>query len=85
MNVSIYTTPFCPFCVRAKMLLEKKGIAFEEIDVSENHELRQELVQRTRRTTVPQIFIDEHSIGGFDELDALNRSGDLDRMIADPN
>lgn len=85
MNVSIYTTPFCPFCVRAKMLLEKKGIAFEEIDVSENHELRQELVRRTRRTTVPQIFIDEHSIGGFDELDALNRSGDLDRMIADPN
>ncbi len=82
MNIEVYSTPYCPYCVQAKMLLERKNLAFNEIDVSGNHELRLELVAKTRRTTVPQIFIDGQSIGGFEELRELDQSGELDRMVA---
>ena len=81
-NVVMYTTHVCPFCVRAKRLLTAKGIAFEERLVELSPEGRQLLVDLTGRQTVPQILIDETPIGGFDELSALNRSGERDRLLA---
>jgi glutaredoxin 3 len=76
-HVRVYSTTFCPYCVRAKHLLKARGIAFEEIDVSGDHEKRSWLVEATGRRTVPQIFIGDEAIGGFDELHALDRSGEL--------
>jgi len=76
-RVKIYTTSSCPFCIRAKRLLEARGIPFEEIDVGNDDALREEIIQRTGRRTVPQIFIDERSVGGFEELAALDAAGKL--------
>ena len=76
-RVEVYTTPSCPFCVRAKRLLEARRIPFHEIDVAGDDALRADLVERTGRRTVPQIFIDGRSIGGFEELAALDSAGDL--------
>jgi glutaredoxin 3 len=81
-SVVIYTTPICPYCVRAKQLLSRKGVSYEEIDVSRDTGLRQELMTRTRQRTVPQIFIGEHHVGGCDELYALDRAGGLDPLLA---
>jgi glutaredoxin 3 len=81
-RVRMYTTLICPYCIRAKMLLKKKGIAFEEIDVSGDHDTRDWLVKTTGRRTVPQIFINEEAIGGFDEMAALDRAGELDKKLA---
>jgi glutaredoxin 3 len=78
----IYTTPICPYCVRAKRLLEQKKAPFEEIDVSRDFGLRQAMVQKAGgRMTVPQIFIGETHIGGCDELYALEREGKLDPLL----
>ncbi len=82
MSVTVYTTRICAYCVRAKMLLKQKGIAYEEIDVSGDDEKRAWLVRTTGQRTVPQIFIDQESIGGFQELAAMNSSGELDRHLA---
>ena len=82
-RVEIYTTPSCPFCVRAKRLLQARGIAYEEVDVAGDPELRADLVQRTGRRTVPQIFIDGEPIGGFEELAALDASTRLANLGAD--
>ncbi|TCM63190.1 glutaredoxin 3 [Acinetobacter calcoaceticus] len=80
--VKIYSTNSCPYCVRAKQLLERKGIAYTEINLStEAPEVRMELMEKTRHRTVPQIFIDEQFIGGFDQLYALDREGKLDQFI----
>ena len=76
-RVKLYTTSSCPFCIRAKRLLEARGIPFEDIDVGNNDALREEIMQRTGRRTVPQIFVDERSIGGFEELAALDAAGKL--------
>ena len=76
-RVKIYTTASCPFCIRAKRLLEARGIPFEDIDVGNDDALREEIMQRTGRRTVPQIFVDERSIGGFEELAALDAAGKL--------
>ena len=76
-RVKIYTTSSCPFCIRAKRLLGARGIPFEEIDVGNDDALREEIIQRTGRRTVPQIFIDERSVGGFEELAALDAAGKL--------
>jgi len=81
-TVVIYTTQVCPYCVRAKQLLARKGVHYEEVDVSHDVEQRQQLVQRTRQRTVPQIFIGEQHIGGCDELYALERAGKLDGLLA---
>ena len=78
----MYTTRVCPFCVRAKALLNAKGIEFEERTVELSPEGRQFLIDLSGRRTVPQILINETPIGGFDELAALNRSGELDRILA---
>jgi glutaredoxin 3 len=81
-RIEVYTTPVCPFCVRAKRLLQARGIAYEEFDVANDPDLRDDVVQRSGRRTVPQIFIDGEAIGGFDELAALDASGELQRRVA---
>ena len=82
-EVTIYATTFCPYCVRAKQLLERKGVAYKEINLSnEAPEVRVELMQRTNHRTVPQIFIKDQFIGGFDQLYALEREGKLDSLLA---
>ncbi|MCS6926351.1 MAG: glutaredoxin 3 [Candidatus Binatia bacterium] len=81
--VVVYTTTYCPFCVSAKALLQAKGIPFQEIDVTNDVNLRQEVIRRSGRRTVPQIFIDDEPIGGFTELKALADSGELDAKLAD--
>jgi glutaredoxin 3 len=83
-RIEIYTTPWCGYCARAKALLEKKGAAFEETDVMEDAVKRSEMRERSRRTTVPQIFINGQHIGGSDELVALEQAGKLDAMLAQP-
>ena len=80
-QVVMYATPFCHHCSAARMLLEGKGIAFEETNVLMVPGARQEMEQRSGRRTVPQIFIDGEHIGGNEELRALDISGDLDRRL----
>lgn len=82
VDVVLYTTPVCPYCVRAKQLLARKGVAYREIDVSRDDALRAEVMARSGRRTVPQIWIGEYHVGGFDELYALDRAGRLDGMLA---
>jgi glutaredoxin 3 len=85
-EVTIYTTMFCPFCHRAKRLLSEKGVAFHEIEVDMDAHARAEMRERAGgRNTVPQIFIDGRSIGGCDELMALERAGGLDPLLALPD
>ncbi len=82
MNVvKLYTTPWCPYCVRAKHLLTSKGVEFEDIDVSRQPKLRLEMETLSRRSTVPQIWIGNKHIGGCDELFALDRAGKLESML----
>ncbi len=82
-KVVIYTTPYCPYCLMAKRLLDKKGVAFEEIDVSGKWDLRDELVVKSGgRMTVPLIWISDTHVGGYDELSALERDGKLDALLA---
>jgi len=83
-KVEIYTTPFCGFCARAKSLLDSKGAAYQEMDVMMDDKKRAEMRERTRRSTVPQIFINGQHIGGSDELDALEQAGKLDPLLAQP-
>ncbi len=83
-KVEIYTTKVCPYCVRAKALLEKKGVAFAEYDVTNDPERRAEMVRRAHgRRTVPQIFIGGRHVGGCDDLYALERAGELDSLLAE--
>ena len=82
-TVQIYTTPYCPYCVRAKALLQKKGVDYTETDVSGDDDLRDAMTKRAGgRRTVPQIFIDDQHIGGCDDLYALDGRGELDPLIA---
>ena len=82
VEVELYTTPFCPYCVRARALLERKRVAFREIDIIEEPPRRIEMVRRAGgRTSVPQIFIGGEHIGGSDELLALDRNGELDAKL----
>ena len=83
-RVRLYTTSSCPFCIRAKRLLEARGIPFDEIDVGNDDALREEVMQRTGRRTVPQIYVGERHIGGYDDLAALDRAGGLDPLLAAP-
>jgi glutaredoxin 3 len=80
--VEIYTTPFCPYCLDAKALLEQKNVAFTEIDVSRDRELRRQRTERASgRSTVPQIFIGSTHVGGCDDLYALDGTGGLDPLL----
>ena len=85
-KITIYTTPYCPYCVRAKRLLTKKGASFEEIDVSGDWAAREALVEKAGGlTTVPQIWIGDTHVGGSDELHALDRAGKLDPLLGIPS
>ncbi|MGA4473726.1 glutaredoxin 3 [Ectopseudomonas chengduensis] len=79
--VTLYTTAYCPYCINAKALLTRKGVTYEEIDVSRSPERMAEMLQRSKRRSVPQIFIGEHHVGGFDDLAALERGGELDTLL----
>jgi glutaredoxin 3 len=84
-KVEVYSTNYCPYCMRAKALLRSKGVDFEEFDVTDNPELRARMVELAGgRWTVPEIFINGAIIGGCDELYALERTGQLDLMLAEP-
>ncbi len=79
--VMMYTTHWCPYCARARQLLEEKGVPFTEIDVEAQPEARAEMMRRSGRRSVPQIFIGETHVGGCDELHALEAAGDLDELL----
>jgi glutaredoxin 3 len=84
-KVEVYSTSYCPYCMRAKALLRSKGVDFEEIDVTYDPELRAKMVELAGgRRTVPEIFINGEIVGGCDELFALERSGELDMLLAQP-
>jgi len=81
-KITVYTTPFCPYCIAAKRMLKKKGAAFEEIDVSNDAE-RQKMMEKTDGGyTVPQIFIGARHVGGFDDMSELEALGELDPLLA---
>jgi glutaredoxin 3 len=80
-SVKMYTRQWCGYCTAAQRLLASKNVAYEEIDCTGDQKTRRWLVEQTGRTTVPQIFIDGRSIGGYDDLSALDRSGELDRLL----
>ncbi|MBB5211445.1 glutaredoxin 3 [Microbulbifer hydrolyticus] len=81
-EVVIYTTRFCPFCVRAKYLLDNKNVPYTEISVDGDRALRAEMTAKAGRHTVPQIWVGDVHVGGCDELMAIERSGELDKLLA---
>lgn len=82
-TVEIYTKTFCPYCWRAKQLLDSKGVRYVEISVDSGGDIREQMIQRAKgRTTVPQIFVREYHVGGCDDLYALERAGRLDDLIS---
>ena len=81
-QITMYSKSWCPYCDRAKHLLREKGQTWTEIDIEEQPEKRAEMVQRSKRTTVPQIFIGDRHVGGCDDLYALESQGRLDELIA---
>jgi glutaredoxin 3 len=82
MSVAIYTKAWCPYCSAAKELLSQKGVAFDEIEISGNAKEREVMIRRAGgRSTVPQIFIGERHVGGCDDLYALDRRGELDKLL----
>lgn len=80
--VVVYTKDYCPYCNSAKALLEEKGVAYQEIDVTHDEEkLKEMLAKADGRTTVPEIFIDDKLVGGYDDLRELDESGELDKLL----
>jgi glutaredoxin 3 len=83
-HVLMYTTAFCPYCVQADRLLARKGVKdIEKVRVDLEPERRMEMMRRTGRRTVPQIYIGDHHVGGFDDLAAMERAGKLDPLLAE--
>jgi glutaredoxin 3 len=80
-KVVVYSTAVCPYCVRAKALLERKGIAYEERMIDGDREHMREMLERSKRRTVPQIFIDEYHVGGYDDMAALDSAGELNILL----
>lgn len=80
-RVRMYTTGICPFCIMAKRLLQQKGVPVEEVRVDHDAAQREEMMRITGRRTVPQIFVGETHVGGYDELSAMNRDGKLDPLL----
>ena len=80
-DVVIYVTGWCPYCQRARNLLSQKGIQYREVDVDDDPKLREDMIARSGRRTVPQVFIGEKHVGGCDDLFALDARGELDRLI----
>ena len=81
----MYSTGWCPYCARARALLERKGVGFHEIDIETDAAVRAEMVERSGRRSVPQIFIGTRHVGGFEELYELERSGELDSILKTEN
>ncbi len=81
-KITVYSTPFCPYCVAAKRMLTKKGAKFIEIDVSDNGKREAMIAKSNGKYTVPQIFINERHIGGFDDLSELDALDELDPLLA---
>ncbi|MGB1310538.1 MAG: glutaredoxin 3 [Leucothrix sp.] len=81
-TVTMYSTRFCPYCMRARRLLGQKDVAFEEIDVGGDAGLWQKMLELSGRDTVPQIFINNEAVGGYDDIAYLDRQGKLDAMLA---
>ncbi|HME38849.1 MAG TPA: glutaredoxin 3 [Steroidobacteraceae bacterium] len=79
--VTLYTSDWCPYCQRAKGLLTRKNVVFSEINIEEDSKFREEMIARSNRRTVPQIFIGDRHVGGCDDLFELDRSGELDRLL----
>ncbi len=80
-KVVIYTTNICPYCIRAKALLQKKGVSYEERNIELSRELMREMLERSKRRTVPQIFIDDFHVGGYDDMAELDAFGKLDPLL----
>ena len=80
-HIRIYGTEFCSYCTAARMLLKKKGLDYEDVLISRDDALRAEMEQRSGRQTVPQIFINDQHVGGFDDLHSLDQDGRLDAML----
>ena len=80
-KVVMYTTMICPYCLRAKHLLQRKGVEYEEIRIDGDAGQMHTMMERSRRHTVPQIFIDDYHVGGFDDLASLEARGELDRLL----
>lgn len=82
-HIVMYSTTVCPYCIRAESLLKRKGVTeIEKILVDQEPSRKDEMIERTGRRTVPQIYIDDRHIGGFDDLSALDKAGELDRLLA---
>ncbi len=80
-KVVVYSTAVCPYCVRAKALLQRKGVEYEEKMIEGDREAMREMLNRSKRKTVPQIFIDDYHVGGYDDMAALDSEGKLDRLL----
>lgn len=80
-RIKMYTTPWCGYCAAARELLRSRNVDFVDIDVSMNSELRQEMTDKSGSTTVPQIFINDHYIGGYSDMAALDEQGELDQLL----
>jgi glutaredoxin 3 len=84
-DVVVYGTRYCPYCMRARQLLSRKGVAFREVDLTMDERGRSELARRVGSRLVPQIFINGRAVGGFDDIDELDRRGELERLLSEPN
>lgn len=82
-KVIIFTTATCSYCVRAKMLLDQKKVSYQEIRIDLDEKKRDEMIEKSGRKTVPQIFINDKPIGGFDDMWALEQKGELDSLLSD--
>ena len=80
-DITIYSTAMCPYCVRAKMLLQRKGMSWDEKRIDQDYSLMNEMLRRSKWRTVPQIFIDGHHVGGYDDMAELDAMGQLDPML----
>ena len=80
-KIEVFCTPYCPYCIRAKKLLEQKNVEYEDIRVDQNPERHDEMIKRSNRTSVPQIFIDNYHVGGCDDLFDLEAEGTLDARL----
>ncbi len=80
-NVVIYLTPLCPYCTRARRLLDKKGVEYTVLNVAADDRLWTEMIDRSHRHTVPQVFVDDFHVGGFDDMAALDMEGRLDQLL----
>ncbi len=80
-KVVVYSTNVCPYCVRAKSLLQRKGVEYEELNIDQDFSLMEQMVEKSQRRSVPQIFIDDYHVGGYDDMAELDAAGKLDQLL----